>query len=57
LRHCLNDLLHHPQTSGGLLLGIPAERATAREVAFAREKVPLWPTGDVIAGRGLEIVE
>ena len=57
LRQSLNDLLHDPQTSGGLLLTIPAERAAALEAAFAREKAPLWPIGAVIEGSGVEVVE
>ena len=56
LRQSLNDLLHDPQTSGGLLLSVPAARASALEAAFAREKAPLWPIGEVVTGNGVEIV-
>ena len=56
LRHSLDDLLHDPQTSGGLLISLPAGRATALEAAFAREKVPLWPIGEAVAGSGVEVV-
>ncbi len=52
----LDDLLHDPQTSGGLLLGVAAEGAPALEAAFARERQPLWPIGEVVEGRGVEIV-
>lgn len=57
LRRSLDDLLHDPQTSGGLLISLPAARAAALEAAFAREKTPLWPIGEVIAGSGVEVVE
>ena len=57
LRQSLDDLLHDPQTSGGLLLTIPAERAAALEAAFAREKTPLWPIGETVAGSGVKVVE
>jgi selenide,water dikinase len=57
LRQSLDDLLHDPQTSGGLLFAIPTERAAALEAAFAREKTPLWPIGEVVEGSGVEVVE
>ncbi len=56
LRRSLDDLLHDPQTSGGLLLSLPAERAAALEAAFAREKAPLWAIGEVVEGGGVEVV-
>jgi selenide,water dikinase len=57
LRQSLSDLLHDPQTSGGLLISIPAGRASALEAAFAREKAPLWPIGEVVPGSGVEVAE
>jgi selenide,water dikinase len=57
LRQSLNDLLHDPQTSGGLLISIPADRAAALEAAFAREKAPLWPIGEAVPGHGVEVTE
>ena len=56
LRQSLDNLLHDPQTSGGLLISVAADRAAALEAAFAREKEPLWPIGEVVEGRGVEIV-
>ena len=56
LRQSLDDLLHDPQTSGGLLLSVAVEKAPALEAAFAREKAPLWPIGAVIAGGGVEVM-
>jgi selenide,water dikinase len=57
LRRSLNDLLHDPQTSGGLLISLPANRAVALEAAFAREKVPLWPIGEAVPGSGIEVTD
>ena len=54
-RESVADLLHDPQTSGGLLLGVPAARATAFQAAFARERVALWPIGEVVAGSGVTL--
>ncbi len=56
LPRALDDLLFDPQTSGGLLLAVPVDRAAALEAAFAREGQPLWPLGEVVEGRGVEIV-
>jgi len=57
LRPSLSHLLHDPQTSGGLLISIPDDRAAALEAAFAREKAPLWPIGVVVGGSGVEVTE
>src|SRR5436305_757577 len=57
LRRSLDDLLHDPQTSGGLLISVAAERAAALEAAFAREKAPLWPIGEVVEGSGVEVTD
>ena len=56
LRRSLDDLLHDPQTSGGLLLSVAADRAPTLEATFARDKQPLWPIGEVVEGRGVEVV-
>jgi selenide, water dikinase len=45
----LLQLLHDPQTSGGLLAAVdPAHRAAAR-AAFAAAGVTAWPVGVVLA--------
>jgi selenide,water dikinase len=44
------SLLFDPQTSGGLLLGVPRRRAARFEAAFAADSEPLWRVGDVTAG-------
>jgi selenide,water dikinase len=43
-------LLFDPQTSGGLLIGCPANEAAAFEAAFMHDGEPLWPVGSVEAG-------
>lgn len=56
LRPALRDLLYDPQTSGGLLLAVPADRAEALETAYREAKEPLWPIGDVAPGAGVALV-
>ena len=56
LPHPLDQLLFDPQTSGGLLLSVAADRAPALEAAFHREKRSLWPIGEVVEGQGVEVV-
>ncbi len=49
-------LLHDPQTSGGLLVAVAAERRDDF-LAFCRQRgQDAWVIGEVIAGRGIEIV-
>ncbi|MGD2026628.1 MAG: AIR synthase-related protein, partial [Anaerolineales bacterium] len=48
-------LLFDPQTSGGLLLSLPAEK---RDAFFRRAKeieLPLWEIGEVIDGEGIVV--
>ena len=48
-------LLFDPQTSGGLLLGVPADRVDSF-LARARElDQPAWKVGEVQAGSGIQI--
>ena len=44
------DLLADPQTSGGLLLAVPAERFDALLAALASRRVGAWCVGRVVAG-------
>lgn len=52
----LEELLFDPQTSGGLLLSVPAARAAELETTFASAHEPLWSIGAVVEGDGVEFV-
>jgi selenide, water dikinase len=51
----LVDLFFDPETSGGLLVAVPAENAAELEDAFAAAGEPIWQVGRVDSGRGLAI--
>jgi selenide,water dikinase len=55
----LNDaeraLLFDPQTSGGLLLAVPAAAQSRFEAAAAAEAVTIWPVGRVESGSGVTV--
>ncbi len=48
-------LLLDPQTSGGLLLGVPAAHAAAWDQAGERHGVSAWKVGEVITGHGVTV--
>jgi selenide,water dikinase len=50
-------LLFDAQTSGGLLLSVPAEKLTALLRRAAELSQPLWVIGEVIEGQGIEVVQ
>jgi selenide,water dikinase len=50
-------LMFDPQTSGGLLLGVAAERLDEFLINAKEMKQPVWVIGEVQAGKGVEVVE
>ncbi len=48
-------LLFDPQTSGGLLLSVPAGSLEALLGRAAELEQPLWPVGEVVEGEGIEV--
>ena len=44
-----------PQTSGGLLVGVPAAHAAAWDKAREAHGVRAWKVGEVIAGEGVSV--
>jgi selenide,water dikinase len=49
-------LLHDPQTSGGLLVAVPADCLGTFLTFCAEHDQSAWVVGDVVAGEGIEIV-
>lgn len=47
-------LLFDPQTSGGLLLGVPCEKLKAFETRAKELSQPVWVVGEVRTGHGVE---
>ena len=48
-------LLFDPQTSGGLLLGVPREKLEAFKNRAKELDQPVWVVGEVRAGQGIEV--
>jgi selenide,water dikinase len=48
-------LLFDPQTSGGLLLGVPREKLEAFQKRAGELNQPAWVVGEVCAGQGIEV--
>lgn len=49
-------LLYTPETSGGLLVAVPAERMDELTARFAETEEPCWVIGEVVEGQGIELV-
>ena len=50
-------LLFDPQTSGGLLLGVPQEKLDVFKARAKEVDQPVWVIGDVYEGQGIEVME
>ena len=50
-------LLFDAQTSGGLLLAVPAAKATDFAARAAELRQPVWEVGEVMEGEGIEVTE
>ena len=46
---------YDPQTAGGLLVTLPADRCAVLEAEFAARNLPVWRIGSVEQGSGVEI--
>ena len=51
----MERLLIDPQTSGGILAGVPAQHAEAWERACAARGVTAWRVGEVVEGTGVTV--
>jgi selenide,water dikinase len=48
-------LLFDPQTSGGLLLSVPADKLASLRASAKEAGQPLWVIGEVVEGEGIEV--
>ena len=51
----MEQLLYTPETSGGLLVAVPADRLEPLTSRFADADHPCWVVGEVEEGRGIEV--
>jgi selenide,water dikinase len=52
----IQQLLFTPETSGGLLIAVAAEKLDALVELFDAEDQPCWVVGEVVTGDGIEVV-
>ena len=51
----MQQLLYTPETSGGLLVAVPADAVETLTGLFAVQHQPCWVVGEVIEGEGIEV--
>jgi selenide,water dikinase len=51
----MQQLLYTPETSGGLLTAVPADRLGTLTTLFAEEALACWVVGEVMGGEGIEV--
>lgn len=56
LSKVLEDILYDPQTSGGLLMAVAADRHGALVDELTRRGTPAYTIGDVVVGAGIKLV-
>jgi len=52
----LQTLLYDPQTSGGLLMAVPEEKARQFQAEADARAIPMWQIGSVTTGSGITIL-
>jgi selenide,water dikinase len=52
----MQQLLFTPETSGGLLVSVPRDKAQGLLELFTKEGHPAWMVGEVVAGEGVHVV-
>lgn len=52
----IQHILFDAQTSGGLLLAVAPEKTADVEARFAAAELQVWRIGEVVEGRGIEVV-
>ena len=55
IAEAMEDVLFDPQTSGGLLFAVPADRAGEVESLFSTAGETAWRVGEVVQGEGVEV--
>ena len=52
----MQQLLFTPETSGGLLVSVPPDRLDTLLARFEQAGHPCWMIGEVVEGKGIEVV-
>ncbi len=52
----MQQLLYTPETSGGLLIAVPAQKLEELTALFSAEGQEHWTIGEVVEGEGIEVV-